>query len=123
MTLKEWNELTSIQKKEIENTTFLEIKNAIAHITHHEAETSQKVITLFGLIDVKQFFPSMKDIIVAVDDAIKLHKVDEEDILNKKSPVPEERISKEAYDKIILEIVEENREEIIQKVLLDLVKK
>lgn len=123
MTLKEWNELTSIQKKEIENATFTEIKNTIAHITHNEAEVSQNIVTLFGAIDVKQFFPSMKDIVLAVDDAIKLHKVDEKDIVNKKSPVPEERISKEAYDKIILEIVEENREEIIQKVLLDLVKK
>jgi hypothetical protein len=43
--------------------------------------------------------------------------------VNKKSPVPEERISKEAYDKIILEIVEENREEIIQMVLLKLIEK
>jgi inorganic pyrophosphatase/exopolyphosphatase len=117
MKLQEWNNLTSIQKKEIENATFAEVKNAITHITYNEAEVSQNIVTLFGTIDVKSFFPSMKEIVVAVDDAIKLHKVNEKHIVNKNSPVPEERISKEVYDEIILEIVEENREEIIQSIL------
>jgi hypothetical protein len=117
MKLQEWNNLTSIQKKEIENATFAEVKNAIAHITYNEAEVSQNIVTLFGTIDVKSFFPSRKETVVAVDDAIKLHKVNEKHIVNKNSPVPEERISKEVYDEIILEIVEENREEIIQSIL------
>ena len=122
MKLKEWNNLNKKQKESIEFSVYNDVVSWVKEMLQEDSDVVEDRVTQLGTINLTSILPTRVEFVIAIEDAIMFRTIKEEDIIDRKAVLPEEKVSKEAFDKIVLQLIEENRESIIQKILLQNVK-